>query len=182
MILEKFNSLFITDHLQFGFKSGVGCSDALFTVKSVVDHFNRNGNTVTISALDISKAFDRVSHFGLFSKLTQHKFPKQLICTLMSWYSKSYVKVKWNDKFSDRFQILAGVRQGGILSPFLFALYIEDILIELRGQRNGCEIGRVYLGCFLYADDILLLSQSVYCMQSMLDIMLLCVKTSGFKI
>src|SRR3989441_9687625 len=48
------------------------------------------------------------------------------------------------------------------LSPFLFAIYIEE--------RKGCAIGGFYLGCILYADDILLLSQSVTCMQSMLCI------------
>ena len=62
------------------------------------------------------------------------------------------------------------VRQGGILSPFLFAIYIEDILTELKAQGKGCKVGDTYLGCILYADDILLLSQSVSCMQNMLCI------------
>ena len=88
----------------------------------------------------------------------------------MSWLTKSFAKVKWNDKVSEPFQINAGVRQGGVLSPLLFAVYFEDILNELKTQKKGCIVSGVYLGCFLYADDILLLSQSVTCMQSMLNI------------
>ena len=170
VMLGKYSSLFKTDSLQFGFQNGVGCSDALFTVKSVVDHYTKNGCTVSVSALDISKAFDRVSLYALFSKLMERKFPKQVILVLLSWYKNNYTKVKWKDSFSDFFQPLAGVRQGGILSPFLFALYIEDILLQLKLKDKGCKIGKVYLGCFLYADDILLLSQSMVCMQSILNI------------
>ena len=170
VVLEKYSDYFNTDSLQFGFRKGVGCSDALFTVKSVVNHFTKNGCTVNVSALDISKAFDRVSHYALFSKLMARKFPKHLIKVLMSWYTKTMIKVKWFDSESDFFQTTAGVRQGGILSPFLFAIYIEDVLLALKAQGKGCKVGNTYLGCILYADDILLLSQSVSCMQNMLCI------------
>ena len=78
----KYSPLFGTDSLQFGFRNGVGCSDALFTVKSVVNHFIKNGCTITIAALDISKAFDRISHYALFSKLMQRNFLKRLISIL----------------------------------------------------------------------------------------------------
>ena len=55
---------------------------------------------------------------------------------------------------------MAGVRQGGVLSPLLFAIYIEDIVNELRSKKKGCFINGVYLGCFLFADDILLISHT----------------------
>ena len=175
-VLEKYSSFFLVDDLQFGFKKNVGCSDALVPVKSVVNHFVNNGSTVTLTTLDISKAFDRISHFALFNKLMKLKFPKSVINILLSWYTKCFVKVRWNNNLSESFQTLAGVRQGGVLSPLLFAIYIDDILQELKVHKKGCMIGRIYLGCFLYADDILLLSQSVSCMQSMLNI---CDKVAG---
>ena len=71
---------------------------------------------------------------------------------------------------SDKFQPSAGVRQGGVLSPLLFAIYMEDIVSLLRSSNKGCFIGKTFVGCFLYADDILLISQSVSCMQDMLNI------------
>lgn len=159
-----------TSDLQFGFKTGVGCSDALFTVKSVVDHFNKGGNTVNMAALDISKAFDRVSPYHLFNKLIQRKVPKCIISILICWFTNSSCCVRWNDKYSDNFPVRAGVKQGGVLSPGLFAIYIEDLISSLKLARKGCCIGGVYLGCVLYADDILLMSHSVTCMQEMLNI------------
>src|SRR5437867_3213387 len=68
-LLGKYSLLFNTDDLQFDFRNGVGCSDALYTVKSVVGHFVKKGCTVSIAALDISKAFDRISYYALLSKL-----------------------------------------------------------------------------------------------------------------
>ena len=63
-------------HIYFKSRPNAGCNDALYTVKSVVNHCSKNGCTVTVSALDISKAFDRISHNALFSKLMLRKFPR----------------------------------------------------------------------------------------------------------
>jgi len=167
VLLKKFHTHLASSDLQFGFKKGVGCSDALFTLKSVVDHFVRNGSTVTLSALDISKAFDKVSHYHLYNITLNKNIPKCLIQLLIS---KCFVCVKWGSACSGYFSVLAGVRQGGVLSPVLFALYIDEILQSLKCSRIGCTIGSMYLGCILYADDILLLSTSVVQMQRMLDI------------
>ena len=71
------------------------------------------GPTVTVSVLDISKAFDRISYYAQLSKLMKRKFPKQLISVLLPWYTKCFVNVKWKDKLSDVFRTHAGVRQGG---------------------------------------------------------------------
>ena len=60
---------FITDDLQCGFKKNIGCSDAVFAVKSTVNHFVEHGSCVYAAALDLKKAFDRVNHFKLFSTL-----------------------------------------------------------------------------------------------------------------
>ena len=170
VLLDKFEDFLATSDLQFGFKRDVGCSDAIYTVRSVVDYFVRSGNTVTITALDISKAFDKISHFALYNKLMTRGAPKCFIDLLISWYSKCYASVKWNGVFSDKFSVCAGVRQGGVLSPKLFAIYIEDLITALKGSRLGCCINGNFLGCFLYADDLLLVSQSFSCMQKMLDI------------
>ena len=127
VLADKFEDFLTTADLQFGFKSGVGCSDAIYTVRSVVDYFVRNGNTITITALDISKAFDRISHFALYSKLMRRGAPKCFINILISWYSKCYACVKWNGVFSDKFPVVAGVKQGGGFFRLNFLLYILRI-------------------------------------------------------
>ena len=57
-----------------------------------------------------------------------------------------------------------GVRQGAVLSP-LFSNYIDDLINRLETSFLGCSINGMYLGCLLYADDIIILSQSITAMQ-----------------
>ena len=59
------------------------------------------------------------------------------------------------------FSVHAGVRQGGVLSPFLFAVYIDDLIIRLKKSGIGLHIRGVFLGCLVYADDILLITNSI---------------------
>ena len=56
--------------------------------------------------------------------------------------------------------MLCGVRHEGVLSPYLFAFYVDDIASDIRKSAFGIYIGPVFVGCVLYADDILLLSDS----------------------
>jgi len=89
---------------------------------------------------------------------------------LFDWYGKTFSKVKWNNCYSCLMSIRSGIRQGGILSPLLFNIYINSIICALRSSDLGCHLGNVYVGCIVYADDILLLSASLLDMQKMLDI------------
>ena len=88
----------------------------------------------------------------------------------MGWYGKLYAHVRWNNCLSDRFGIAAGVRQGGVLSPILFNVYMDDLFKQLQDSIPGCYIGLSFVGCIMYADDILLLSPSVRGLQYLLDV------------
>jgi len=65
--------------LQFGFKSKSSCSHGIFAFKTTVDHYIKNGSTVSVCALDISKAFDRVDHYKLFNVLMDRSLSKEFI-------------------------------------------------------------------------------------------------------
>jgi len=69
--------------------------------------------------------------------------------------------------------ILCGVRQGGVLSPLLFSVYVDDLIRLLKRSGYDTYIGSEFVGTILYADDITLLSGSCRGLQKMLDI---CVK------
>jgi len=62
---------------------------------------------------------------------------------------------------SHTFRTTCGVRQGGVLSPVLFAIYVNDIIVQLKTHQFGCYIGDMYLGCVMYADDLVLMSSSL---------------------
>ena len=86
-----------------------------------------------------------------------------LIPVLMNWYSHCYAFVRWHGALSNCFEILAGVRQGGVISPSLFALYVDELIVKLQSAGLGCIFHGVYtrLGCVMCADDLALLAYSI---------------------
>ena len=64
----------------------------------------------------------------------------------------------------------AGVRQGGVLSPILFGIYIDGLVKLVNESSIGCKIGACCTGIVLYADDIILLAPSLHGLQSLISI------------
>ena len=169
-LLNKFSSFLGSDSLQFGYKPSTGCHHAIFLLRRVIQYFNDKASNVYIASVDASKAFDRVNHFKLFSILIKQGLPKYFVNTLINWYSRISVRVKWSNSLSAELRVLSGVRQGGVLSGILFNLYVNNILTSLRKSDLGCHIKNLYVGCIMYADDLILLSASLLDLQNMLQI------------
>ena len=72
--------------------------------------------------------------------------------------------------FSDYFLATNGVKQGGVLSPVLFCVYIDDMLLALSKVGVGCYIGNVFVGALAYADDIVLIAPSACAMRKLLNV------------
>ena len=98
----------------------------------------KSWSTVSLCALDISKGFDKVSHYKLMLLLMDRHLPRNVIAVLLYWFNICHVCVRWNDAISDWFNIQAGVRQGGIVSPILFSIYIDVLIKRLR--RIGLNV------------------------------------------
>ena len=113
-----------------------------------------------VCAIDLTKAYDKVNHNSLYMKLMKRDIPLQLLELLENWLSDSLACVKWGSSWSHIFNITLGVRQGSVLSPLLFAVYIDDI-----GRLQNNRIGTFVV---MYADDILLLAPSVTALQKLL--------------
>ena len=139
-------------------------------MRSVINHYVKDSSTVNICALDVSKAFDGVDHFALLQLLMDRNLPRCFIGVLLDWFTRCFVCVRWCGSYSYWFHILAGVSQGGILSPISFAVYMDGLIMRLRHHGLRCKLFDIFHGCLLYADDILLLSHTVNGMQEMLDI------------
>jgi len=80
--------------------------------------------------------------------------------------------VRWGSAYSCWFKILAGVRQEGILSPVLFAVYMDPLIMQLRRQGLGCRLLNEFYGCLLYAEDILLITPTVHAMHSFIVLLM----------
>ena len=99
-----------------------------------------------------------MNHSALFSKLMDRKLPNEILRILELWFSISVTCVKWNGYNSHFFRLLAGVRQGGVglLSPFLFAVFIDSVVEKIKSTGVGCHYFSVCVSVILHADDILL--------------------------
>ena len=114
-------------------------------IKNIVSRYIHNGSVVYGCFLDASKAFDLLDHHILFSKLQERGLPAPILCFLLGWYKSQQMRVRWNSFMSDSFSVCNGVRQGSVLSPVLFAVYLDGLLSELEGSGVYCFIGGLTL-------------------------------------
>jgi tRNA threonylcarbamoyladenosine modification (KEOPS) complex Pcc1 subunit len=96
--------------------------------------------------------------------------PNGLLCVLEDWFNNSVTCVRWGNIYSNYFYLDCGVRQGGILSPQLFAVYIDHVVSALQQSRLGCYIKLKCVSVLVYADDIIILAPSVGSLQKLLCI------------
>ena len=106
--------------------------------------------------LDASKAFDRLKHSLLFQKLIDRKVPGYIIRIMIYWYASQTMYVRWSGILSHGFHVANGVRQGGILSPYLFNVYMDDLSIALSACSTGCCVSNTIMNHFMYADDLVI--------------------------
>ena len=106
--------------------------------------------------LDASKAFDCVDHHALFQKLLRRNLPPVVVRLLLFWYQQQSVQVRWQSTLSEPFGVSNGVRQGGVLLPILFTVYIDDLLLDLHQLGVGCFWKQHFVGALCYADDVAL--------------------------
>ena len=169
-VLERYSDYFDTSDHQFGFKKTLSCSHVIYSVRTVIENFISNGSTVNLCALDLSKAFDRMNHYALFIKLIKRKFPVEILKILEHWFCMSKTCVRWGGQVSYFFAMVAGVRQGGVLSPVLFSIFIDDIVYKVKSANVGCYLSNICVSIFLYADDILLIAPTVTGLQTLLAV------------
>ena len=110
--------------------------------------------------LDASKAFDRVNHNVLFGKLKRRGIPGFIVRLLAFWYTNQKMCIRWGNVYSNEFTVSNGVRQGGILSPMLFNVYVDDLSGELNSKNVGVKYNGVIINHLMYADDLVLFAPS----------------------
>ena len=151
---------------QNGFRKGRGTVDSVFVLHNVINEFMEKGNKLYTCFIDFSKAFDYVVHDNLWYKLLKSGIRGKIFNMLHSMYENIKTTVFCDGEKSEPFYCQLGVRQGECLSPFLFAMYINDLEMYLSTSNSGITVSHVKMFLLLYADDIVIFADSAEELQS----------------
>ena len=124
---------------------------------------------VYVSFLDAKSSFDVVNKEILMRKAYFSNLEPAPWVLIDGIHTDSHSSIKWGAKISDQFEIHQGVKQGGLLSADLYKLYVDDLLLILEGSRVGGKIGNIVLNAAACADDVLLMSNSPYELQTLIN-------------
>jgi hypothetical protein len=134
---------------QFGFR--LGHSTSLHLAR-LVERITRNFGEKRLTGavfLDVAKAYDTVWIYGLLYKLTLLNFPSYIVHTITSYLRSRTFEASFQTATSSRRGMRAGVAQGGLISPILFSLYVND----MPPHSHHVELA-------LYADDTAVIATS----------------------
>lgn len=170
IVIELFGHCLLSSDLQFSYKRNTGTTVCSAVYKTTVEHFVAKGIPVYSALLDMSRAFDFVRHDKLDECLEQRGLHKNMRRFFYNWYKSQYLRVRYNNRYSVSFPVGNGVRQGGVVSPLMFTVYMDILLSLLEKEGAGCHIDSTFFGAVCYADDITLTAPSLSSLRRMLSI------------
>lgn len=166
-VTEKYN---LFGEFQTGFRKNRRTTDNLLVLSTVVKKMKIEKNDGYLAFLDISKAYDRVDRKLLWQKMEKIGFDRKLINVLKGIYRKPTATLVWDEDKQPikNLEMPNGLRQGCVLSPLLFLIYIADIINRITNLPGGVNLefivnNHVYernVNCLVFADDILLIAKS----------------------
>ena len=157
---------------QAGFRKHMSTVDNIFVLSGLITHCININEHLYCCFVDFTKAFDFVVRDILWYKLLKAGVRGRMLDIVKSIYSVVKSQVKHNNTLSDSFTCNIGVRQGDCLSPFLFAMYLNDLEEELHiNGVEGINIGLKKLHLLLYADEIVIFGKTPEELQKSLKIL-----------
>ena len=136
--LENHKYVLRSSDLQYGFKAKHSTSHSNFVLHDVIDYYTNNDSSFFLVLLDASRAFDKIQYVKLF-----RLFIKRSLCSLSArflayLYTNQSLMVNCNRCYSYSFNISNDVKEGVILSPILFCMYMDELLYKLQASSFKC--------------------------------------------
>lgn len=158
-----------------GFRRGRSTIDNIFILNHLVQREKESGKgkkdkKVFAFFVDLKAAFDNVKREVLWTIMEKKGIDKRLISRIKKIYEEMILVIRCKDVCTDKFWIWKGVRQGCVLSPLLFNLYIADIDKEINKRGiEGLAVGGNRIWTIAYADDIVILAKNRVALLDMMD-------------
>jgi hypothetical protein len=155
---------------QIGFRKNARTSDHMFIIRTLIDKYVKHGNSPIYACfVDFRKAFDSVWRQALLFKLLKSNIRGKMFNIIQEIYRQDRVCLKINQNRTDFFCCNTGVKQGDVLSPTLFNLFLNDLPSHLSGDSDSPTLDETVINSLLYADDLVILSLSKSGLQSSLN-------------
>ena len=152
VIEEEIKRQVSIDSMPFEFMPGRGTIDAIFIARQLQERFLENKKKLFFAFVDLEKSFDRVPKKVVRWSLKKLGVMVWLVRMVMTMYSGSKSRVRINNVLGNKFIVKVGVHQGSVLSPLLFNIVLEAVPSECRNRS---------VWKFLYADDLVIIAESM---------------------
>ena len=163
---------FVLIEAQAGFRPGMSTTDNIFVLHGLITHLLNEGKKLYCAFVDFTKAFDYIVRENLWYKLIKYGLRGKILDIIKSMYTSVKSRVKYCNNLGNEFMCSLGVRQGECLSPLLFSLFLNDIEDEfLKSGMEGLNINMFKMFLLLYADDIIIFSNTAEEMQNSLNLL-----------
>lgn len=156
----------ILNEYQAGFRKKYSTSDNIYNLGSIVHIKMNEKKKVYAFFVDFKAAFDKVPRKLMIYKLYNMGISNKMVNFIASVYSNTKSVVWVNDGYTEEFETFTGVKQGCLLSPLLFALYLNDLYEHLGG---GLKVEELNIRLLMYADDIVILADNIDVLQNMIN-------------
>lgn len=164
----------ILNESQAGFRRGYSTVDHIFTLQALVQKQLLTHKKLYVAFIDFRKAFDSVVRTTLWKTLKKNGVKGKMYQALSCMYDVVKAKVRSGSDFSDSFMCPRGLKQGEICSPVLFSLLINELANDIvQKGKHGIQLIPDFLEILIlmFADDIILISDSVCGLQNQLNIL-----------
>ena len=167
-LVHKNLTLELDDPYQFGFKANSRTTDNIFILQAMVMRHKFKNKPLYVCFVDFTKAFDYVNRNALYQKLIRRGVNGKLLNLLCDMYKQAKCRVKWKGQVGVELDSEYGVLQGGMLSPKLFTEFLYD-LKQFLDNEYGVILSEEIMTYILYADDMILCSDSPEGLQKLID-------------